>query len=106
MEQRSSPERLHGMVIANASLLRSLVAVLPLEALQALLPELERDTEAGRTFLVGSAAPDELLDAHDKEAQKNLDFVSDQLQQKQAMRTPDGARKWIGEYLRPSGEDR
>lgn len=105
MEQRSSPERLHGMLIANASLLRSLVAVLPLEALQVLLPELERDTEAGRTFLVSSAAPDDLLDAHDKEAQQNLDFVRDQLQQKQAMRTPDGARKWMEERLRPTGED-
>lgn len=105
MENRSSPERLHGMIIANASLLRSLVAVLPLEALQALLPELERDAESGRVFFVNSDAPEALLDGYDTTAQQNLDFVRDQLRQKEAMQTPDGVRNWIKERLRPTGAD-
>lgn len=105
MENLSSPERLHGMIIANASLLKSLVAVLPLEALQALLPELERDTESGRVFFVNSTASEEILDGYEKTAQQNLDFVRDQLRQKEAMQSPAGVRDWIKSRLRPTDSE-
>ena len=77
MEHKSNPERLHGMLIAHASLLKSLVAVLPKETLQVLLPELERNVEAGRVFLLNSHASEDTCDSFDVDVQQYLNFVRD-----------------------------
>lgn len=104
MKVHSHPDRLHGMLIANASLLKSLVSVLPLEALQALLPELERDTEFACDYLLGGGTSDMAIETYEALAHKNLELVRDQLRQKEMMQSHDGAQHWI-EGQTPTGDE-
>lgn len=104
MKVHSHPDRLHGMLIANASLLKSLVSVLPLEALQALLPELERDTEFACDYLLGGNVSDTAIATYEMLARQNLDFVRDQLRQKEMMQSHDGGLRWT-EGQRPTSGD-
>ena len=101
----SSPERVHGLFIANASLLKSLISVLPLEALQALLPELERDTEFAKGFLLAQGLSDAAIEAHEIQADQNLKLVREQLHQKELLQRPDGVQQWMRERLQSTDED-
>ncbi|GGX30403.1 hypothetical protein GCM10007242_41270 [Pigmentiphaga litoralis] len=102
METISAPDKLHGKLIAQMSLLKSLVAVLPLEALQALLPELERDTEFAKDFLIAQGLTDAGIAAYEEMADLNLQQLRKILREKEIAQTPGGALQLLKERLRSS----
>ena len=79
-----SIDALHGRVIACASLLNSLVRVLPIEQLRALEQELTDDSEYGRGFLLTQPCSDRTIDAYDSYAQAHLRVVHHAIQARQA----------------------
>jgi len=83
-----SVEALHGRLIACASLVNSLVRVLPIEQLRELEQELTDDSEYGRGFLLTQPCPDRTIDAYDAYAQAHLRVVRHAIQARQEPPTP------------------
>ena len=98
-------DTLLGKIIANNSLLTSLIRVLPLEALRALEPELQRDIAFGRDFFVAQSCSDETISSYEWQAQANLDLVEKALADKESLHTPGAALRWIQERLDPKNDE-
>lgn len=75
-----SIDALHGRVIACASLVNSLVRVLPIEQLRELEQELTEDSEYGRGFLLTQPCSDRTIESYDAYAKGHLRVVRHAIQ--------------------------
>lgn len=75
MENRSSPERLHGMIMAQSALLFAVIRTTSPERLPWLRQAVEEESEAAMAHMLQSGASDATLDALERQLSAQKAFL-------------------------------